>query len=63
MRVPRPQVRVPAKMAELKAQLIEGVEVRTCATVKPRGMREGVWRHARSAILGGTEGCGRTGGG
>ena len=57
------QVRVPAKMAELKAQLIEGVEVCTCATVIHRGMREGVWRHARAAIRGGTEGCGRTGGG
>lgn len=57
------QVRFPAEMAELKAQLIEGVEVRTCATVKPRGMREGVWSEARTARRGGAVGCMRRGAG
>ena len=46
------QVRVPAKMAELKAQLIEGVEVRTSAGVL-LGAREGVRRDARPARRGG----------
>ena len=56
------QVRVPAKMAELKAQLIEGVEVRTCAAVL-LGACEGFRRDARPARRGGAVGWRRRGGG